>query len=227
MAIKKNDFIEIEFTGKIKDSGEIFDTNIKEDAKKANFELKEENLKPIVIVIGQGMLVKGLDEKLEGKEIGNHIIELNSDEAFGKRNPSLVRMLPLKLFIEQKIYPQKGMQLTLDGMLVRIISVTGGRVLADFNNPLAGKSVVYEVKILRKIEIQEEKINSLQDFFFKKRFPFSINEKDKKIIFRLKKEEQSFSPLAKIYEKPFKEALDFEIETELEKTEEKKEEEKK
>jgi FKBP-type peptidyl-prolyl cis-trans isomerase 2 len=214
--IKKNDFIEIEFTGKIKDSNEIFDTNIKEDAKKANFDLKEESLKPFVLAIGQGMLVKGLDEKLEGKEIGEYVIELNQEEAFGKRNPSLVRMLPLRIFIEQKIYPQKGMQLALDGMLTKIVSVTGGRVLADFNNPLAGKAVIYEIKILRKIEKQEEKINALQDFFFKKIFPFSVNEKDKKIIFSLRKEEQSFAPLAKFYEKSFKESLGLEVEMKIE-----------
>jgi FKBP-type peptidyl-prolyl cis-trans isomerase 2 len=213
--IKKNDFIEIEFTGKIKDSGEVFDTNIKEDAKKANFDLKEEQIKPIVIAIGQNMLVKGLDEKLEGKEIGNYTIELNPDEAFGKRNPSLIRMLPLKAFMEQKIYPQKGMQLALDGMLVKIVSVTGGRVLVDFNNPLSGKVVIYEVKILKKVAKEDDKINSLQDFFFKKRFPFTI--KDKKITFSLKKEEQAFTPLAKFYEKPFKDTLGLEIETEMEK----------
>jgi len=35
MAIKKNDFIEVEFTGNITGTDEIFDTNIEKDAKKA------------------------------------------------------------------------------------------------------------------------------------------------------------------------------------------------
>jgi FKBP-type peptidyl-prolyl cis-trans isomerase 2 len=48
MTIKEKDFVEIEFTGKIKDSQEIFDSNIQEDIKKAKLDIKE--IKTIYLV---------------------------------------------------------------------------------------------------------------------------------------------------------------------------------
>ena len=64
MTIKKNDFVEIEFTGKITGTDEIFDTNIKADAEKAGLDIK--TVKPFALSVGNQMLPKGLDEDLEG-----------------------------------------------------------------------------------------------------------------------------------------------------------------
>ncbi len=63
--IKKNDFIEIEFTGKAND--EIFDTTNPEEAKSIGLQA---NVKPTIACVGKEMILKGLDEQLEGKEIG-------------------------------------------------------------------------------------------------------------------------------------------------------------
>jgi len=225
--IKKNDFIEIEFTAKIKESGEIFDTNVKESAKKASFQINEEGLKPFILSVGNSMIIKGLDLALEGKKIGEKDkFEFSPEDAFGKRNPQLIKMIPLRIFTEQKIMPEKGMQLTLDGMLVRIVAVTGGRVLADFNNPLAGKTVIYEVFIKRIVTDLKEKINALQEFFFKKIFDSEISESKKEVMFKIPKENFQLEPLIKFYEKPFKEILGFEIKTELIKEKDKKEDKK-
>lgn len=211
----KNDFVEIEFVGRVKDTKEVFDTNskIEIEKNKLNFEAK-----PYIICIGKGMAIMGLDKVLDGKEVGkDYESEFNPEEAFGKRNPAMVRMIPLKVFIEQKIMPQKGMQLALDGTVVKVISISGGRVLVDFNNPLAGKAVSYSYKILRKLEDQGEKVNALQDFFFRKRFEFVI--KDKEVVFKVE------APLMKFIEmmsKPFEDILGLKIKAEaVEKKEEK------
>lgn len=216
VTVKKKDFIEIEFTGKIKDSGEIFDTNIKADAKKANLDLKVEKLKPFAMSVGNKMLPVGFDKDLEGKEIGkNYSVEVSQDEAFGKRNPQLIRMVPLKVFHEQKIQPQRGMQLNLGGQLARILSASGGRVLVDFNNPLAGKAVTYQYKILKKITNQDEKINAIQEFLFKKQFSFTTKEKT--ITFKLKKEEQQFEKFIEMMAPQFKEIFDMTVKAEISK----------
>ncbi|MBC8435219.1 peptidylprolyl isomerase [archaeon] len=181
MEVKKNDFIEIEFTARVK-GGEIFDTNIKADAEKAGFEVK--NMSPYILAVGKEMVLKSFDSDLEGKEIGkNYSIELQPDQAFGKRNPEFVKMIPMNAFKEQNIIPQRGMQFNIDGQVVRIASVSGGRVLVDFNNPLAGKVVNYNYKILRKVEDQKEQIDAVQDFIFRRKFEYTI--KDKEIIFKV------------------------------------------
>ncbi|MFA4960817.1 MAG: peptidylprolyl isomerase [Candidatus Pacearchaeota archaeon] len=208
MAIKKGDFIEIEFTGKTED-GQIFDTNIRVDAEKAGLDAK--NLKPFVLSVGQKMLPSGFDDDLDGKEEGkSYSLRLSPEKSFGKRNSQFVRMIPTKLFYEQKINPQRGMQLALDGQLVKVLSSSGGRTLVDFNNPLAGKNVVYEYKINRKIEDEKEKIDAVQDFLFRKKFDFE--KRDGKIIFKIEKQ---FEPFVKLFGPKFEEILGMKIEGEV------------
>ena len=217
--LKKNDFTEIEFTGKIKDTGTIFDTNIKKEAEKINLKIEP---KPLIVCISQGMLVKGFDKALEGKELNKkYLVELNPEESFGARNKELIKTVPLNIFREKNINPSAGMMLTLDNMLARIVTVSGGRVIVDFNNPLSGKDVIYEFTIKRKIENEDEKINSLQDFFFRKRFSFSLD--GKKIIF-----EKEAEPFLKILGEKFSEILkkEIEIKKEVTKVEENKEKDK-
>jgi len=214
--ITKNDFIEIEFTGKISNTDEVFDTNIKADAEKAKLDIKE--IKPFILSVGHKMLPAGFDADIEGKELNKkYILNLKPENAFGKRNPQLVRMIPTKHFHEQKIEPQRGMQLNLDGQLVKILSSDRGRTLVDFNNPLAGKPVTYTYKINKIITEQKEKINALQDFLFRKQFEFET--KDKTITFKIEKQ---FEPFIKMMAPKFEEILGLKIESNI--IEEKKKE---
>ena len=158
--ISKKDFIELEFTGKIKDTGQIFDTTINEDAKKAGID--EKKCKPLKVCVGEGMVLKGFDEALEGKEEGKQYhIDLNPDKAFGKRNPKLVKIIPKNVFEHE---PGQGMLFSFDGALGKVISSSSGRVTVDFNNPLAGKEISYSFKILRKINDKQEKLAVLAYF---------------------------------------------------------------
>ena len=231
MKLQKKDFIEIEFTGKIKD-GEVFDSNIKEDLEKLNPELKA---KPFAFCLGQDMFLKSVDEFLIGKDIGEYEIELTPEKAFGKRDAKLVQMMPMKVFKEQKTMPVAGMVFNFDNKMGKILSASGGRVLVDFNNPLAGKEVVYKIKILRKIEKLDEKIKALNEFLFKKDFEFEIKDTlkgtSKKLILKVEKQMIKFIEL---FKDKFKEILDLDLEVkeleekkqEVKKVEEKKKEDK-
>lgn len=199
--IKKNDFIEIQFVGKA--NGEIFDTNIKEEAKKADLNIK---IEPLIVVVGQKMLVEGFDKSLEGKEIGKkYKIKLKKGEDFGERKRELIRTIPISVFREKKVEPQRGMSFLLDNVLVKIIAVSGGRVIADFNNPLASKEIEYEFTIKRKISEEKEKIKALNNFFFKQDLDFEVNDK---IIFKVDK---GLKPLIEAFKDKFKEILGKEI----------------
>ncbi|GAI20678.1 unnamed protein product, partial [marine sediment metagenome] len=94
MVLNKKDFIEIEFTGKIKD-GEIFDSNIKKDLEKTNLNVKP---KPLIFCLGEGMFLKGIDDFLIGKDIKEYKIELLPEKAFGNRDSKLVQMIPMRIF---------------------------------------------------------------------------------------------------------------------------------
>jgi len=208
MQTDKNSFIELEFSGRVK-NGEIFDSTKKEDAKVLG--VKDDSLKPLILAIGHGMVVPGLDKELVGREIGKEYnVEIKASEAFGKRDPSLVQMVSMNNFAEQKVMPQRGMQFSFDGRLARVLSVSGGRVLVDFNNLLAGKDIVYNYKILKKVEDKKEQFDALQEFFFRKKFDSEIKEKEIKI-----KIEKGFTPLFELMKKRFEEMLGLTIAFEI------------
>ena len=52
-------------------------------------------------------------------------------------------------------------------MIARIITVSGARVVTDFNNPMAGKDLKYEFKIVKKIEDEKTQIKVVLEYLFK------------------------------------------------------------
>ena len=158
MKTKKHDFVELDFTGKA--NGVIFDTTNKEESKKMGI---EKEVKPLIVSVGAEMVLKGFDKALEDKEIDkDYSVMLKPEDAFGKRNASLIKTLPLGSFSEM---PRIGMFVNVNNMIARVISINSGRVLLDFNNPLAGKDLVYEFKINRFVTDIKEKIKSLADYY--------------------------------------------------------------
>ena len=211
MKLQKKDFIEIEFTGKTNE-GKVFDSNTKEglDELHVSQEHKDDHThetKPLIYCLGEDMFLKGVDNYLIGKEIGKYEIELKPEEAFGKRDSKLIQMIPMKVFIQHKMNPVQGATLDFDGKRGRILSVSGGRVLVDFNNPLAGKEVIYTIKVKRKIEDTNEKIKAFNSFLFKKDFKFEI--KGKKIIYE---SEGDFKKFLEMFKDKFKEIFGLELE---------------
>jgi FKBP-type peptidyl-prolyl cis-trans isomerase 2 len=215
MTFKQKDFIEVEFTGKVKD-GEIFDSNIKKDLEDANLDFKP---KPFIFCLGEGMFLKGVEDFLIGKEIGEYNVELSPEKAFGKREPKLIQVMPMKIFREQKLNPIQGTMFNFDGRLAKILSVSGGRVIADFNNPIAGKDVVYKIKVLRKVEDIKEKTKALIEFLFKRDLDFEV--KEKKIIIKVEKELVKF---VELFKDKFKDILGLDLE--VKEVQKKKEEDK-
>jgi len=212
MDLKKKDFIEIEFTGKIKE-GEIFDSNIKEDIEAAKLNKEP---KPFIFCLGEAMFIKGAEDFLIGKELGKYTIELSPEKAFGNRESKLVQMIPMKVFNQHKINPVPGTLFNFDNRMAKILTVSGGRVMVDFNNPLAGKDIVYDINILRKIEDINEKIKAFNEFLFRKDFKFKIE--DKKLIIEV---EKSMVKFVEMFKDKFKEIFDLELE--VKEVEEKKE----
>jgi len=205
MPFEKNDFIEVEFTGRIKE-GEIFDSNVLEELKKLN---PKAEAKPFILSLGNGMFLEGIENFLIGKEIGKYEIELKPENAFGFRNPNLIQKMPIKVFFEHKINPVPGAVFSFDNKIGKVLAVSGGRVMMDFNNPLAGKDVVYNINVLRKIENLDEKIKSLVEFLFKSNFSYKIE--NKKIILEVDK---GFKAFAELFKDKFKELLDLDLEVE-------------
>lgn len=214
---KKGDFVEIEFTGY--QDGKVFDSNIKEDLKQLNPNA-EANEKTI-IVIGQGMVVKGLDKDFEDKEIGKQYeVHIPYKEGFGERKRELVKTIPLNAFTKQKINPFPGQTLVMDNMLARVITISGARVITDFNNPLAGKNLDYKFKIKRKVIDEKERAEALFKFFLHLKKP-NLEIEDNKVMIKGPKPLENF---VNNFKSKFKEIMGKDLEFKEEEEKEEKEE---
>ncbi len=215
--LAKNDFIEIDFIGSLKNGG-VFDTNLPEELKKLNPNYNKDQAKPFIFALGQDMFLKGIDEFLIGKNLGDYTIELTPEQAFGKRNPRLIQLMPISVFQKQNLNPQPGVAFNFDGKMGKVLTSSGGRITVDFNNPLAGKDVVYKIKVKRKIENLEDKAKALMDFLFRMQLPFEIKEKT--ISIKAKKEIRNF---VEMFKDKFKEILGLDLKVEEPKEEKPKE----
>ncbi len=163
--IKKNEFIELDFIGTIVETGTIFDTTKEIVAKKAKIARENHVYRPIIVCVGQENVVKGLDLFLEGKEIGkSYTVSVSAENAFGKKKANLLKLVPTKNFLEAKIRPTVGLDVTIDGQYGTIKTVAAGRTIVDFNHPLSGKELSYEITILKKITDTKEKLESFLSF---------------------------------------------------------------
>src|SRR3989344_6672949 len=148
MKTKLGDFIEIDYIGKIKEENIIFDLTDENTAKQNNLYHEGHVYKPIVICLGKKDLVKGLDNFLIDKEQNKEYeVEIQPEDAFGKKNQELIKLLPTSVFTKQNIQPYPGLHVNLNNLTAIIKTVSGGRTLVDFNHPLAGKTLTYKIKI--------------------------------------------------------------------------------
>ena len=184
--VSKKDFIEIEYTGRIKENNAVFDTTDKQVAKENALEAHAE-FGPVIVCVGENQVLKGVDNSLEGREVGaEYILDVKPENAFGAKNAKLIQMIPANKFLQQKIQPMPGMQLNIDGILGTIKTVGGGRTLVDFNHPLAGKELSYKVKINRKIDDKKEQlVGYLKLVLATKDLEAEINDNKAKITLKI------------------------------------------
>jgi peptidylprolyl isomerase len=162
MALQKGDFILINYTAKVKETNEIFDTTVEETAKKERLQKEGEIYEPKLIAIGEGWMLKALDDSFSTMETGKSaVVEIPPDKAFGARDPEKTKLVPLRKLAEKGINPALGNRIEYGGKNATVRSIGAGRVLLDFNPPLAGKTLVYDVTVGKKLETNEEKIGAL------------------------------------------------------------------
>ncbi len=165
IVVEKGDFVRINYVGRL-ESGEIFDLTMEDVAKKENIYNPKFRYKPVPIIVGAEFTIRGLDNAVLGMNVGEKKpVEIEPKDAFGERDPKNIRVVPNELFKKQNMEPRQGMVVDFSGIKGRIQSVSAGRVMVDFNNPLAGKKLKYELEVAEKIEKPEEQAASILEFF--------------------------------------------------------------
>lgn len=164
--MEEGNVVSIDYTGRVKESDELFDTTILEVAEEENAVNDRAKYEPIKIIVGADMVVEGLDKELKKMDVGEKKeVEISPEKAFGERRGELIKTFSESKFKNQDMNPYPGMRVTVDQQVGRVLSVNSGRVRVDMNHPLAGRTLKYDIEIKEKIEGKEDKLKAVAGYY--------------------------------------------------------------
>jgi peptidylprolyl isomerase len=161
-AVNKGDFIMLEMTGRADETGDIIETTDEELAREEGVHDEGRTYGPRLVIVGDGYVLRGLDQRLPGVPFDEETdIEIPAAEAFGERDPANVQMIPYRILRSKGVNPVIGAELEIDGRQAIVRSVGAGRVQVDYNHPLAGRKIVYRLKVTENVTDEKKKMEAL------------------------------------------------------------------
>jgi|Deesub1362B_J571_1020462.scaffolds.fasta_scaffold00004_69 FKBP-type peptidyl-prolyl cis-trans isomerase 2 len=162
--VSKGDIIYMDYVGYISESNEVFDTTIEEVAKESGIYNANARYQPIVVAVGAKWVIEGVDESLIGKKEGEEYeVDVPPEKGYGNRDPNKIKIMTEKRLrdagVKGDITPGAIIEVNGAPAVVRVVS--GGRVLVDFNPPLAGKHLKYKIIIKKICKTVKEKIEAI------------------------------------------------------------------
>lgn len=135
--MKNGSLVSIEFSIKLTDGTQVADNHGEE---------------PLVYEVGAGQLPTALELRLSKLALGDKVqVTLNPEEAYGPVDEDAFRLVPTDMIPEDA--REEGTPLTVENedgseQTVHVYETTDEGVVLDFNHPLAGETVTFDVKIL-------------------------------------------------------------------------------
>ncbi|MDC8437576.1 MAG: peptidylprolyl isomerase [Candidatus Nitrosotenuis sp.] len=162
MTFTKGTLILIDYTAKVKDTNEVFETTITEDAKKHSIFEANVKYQPKLVSVGESWVIKGLDDALANAKTGDKLtVDVTPDKGFGDRDPGKVKMIPLRKLGEDAEKVSVGDVIEVDQKTGVVRFIGSGRVQVDFNHRFAGKTIVYDVNVLKSLDSNEDKVTAI------------------------------------------------------------------
>ncbi|WP_397300872.1 peptidylprolyl isomerase [Nonlabens ulvanivorans] len=137
--VKANDTVKVHYTGKLKATGQVFDTS--------------SDREPLEAQLGQGMLIPGFENGLINMKVNEKkTIEIPKEEAYGEVMEELFHKVD-RTQLPQEVQPEVGMGLISqnpDGTerQLRVAEVQEDHIVVDANHPLAGQDLVFELELV-------------------------------------------------------------------------------
>lgn len=144
----KGDTVQVDYIGKL-ENGTVFDTSIAAEAKKANLPLRE-RYDLLEFTIGAGQMIKGFDSAVVGMKVGDEkTVTLQPSEAYGEWSAERVISIPVAN-IQGGEQLRAGMEIQAqNGAVGKVTEVTNGTAKIDFNHELAGKNLVFTIRMAK------------------------------------------------------------------------------
>lgn len=137
MPVQRGDRVKLHFTGRLKEGGIIATTREKD---------------PVEVKVGEGELLPGVDEALIGMQEGEEKeVVLPPEKSFGERREDLVIKRERRAFQREKLkVGQRVFVRTEEGksLPAEVMRIGKEKVTLDLNHPLAGKKVVFKIKVV-------------------------------------------------------------------------------
>lgn len=167
--VTRDSMVLLDYTLIDRTANKVLETTSESVAKEAGAYSESATYGPRLVAIGAGDLPAGLEEALLGAKDGEEReVALSPERAFGNRKPERVRVISARELSTKGIVPRVGMEIEVRNERGVIVSVGSGRVIVDFNHPLAGKEVVYKVRVVKMLRTTEERVQGLVDKHLKK-----------------------------------------------------------
>ncbi len=161
--LQDGDFVEIDYTARTVESGDLVDTTDPDVAEEEGVETDQE-FAPRTIVLGEGHIFESVEDDIIGSEVGDSgSVTVPATEAFGEYDDEQVRTISKDKIPEDDRYP--GAQVQIDQQQGFVETIIGGRARVDFNHPLAGEDIEYEYEILSEVQDRQEQAEGLLNMF--------------------------------------------------------------
>ncbi|MBI5377662.1 MAG: peptidylprolyl isomerase [Thaumarchaeota archaeon] len=168
MTFQKGTLLLVDYTAKVKDTNEVFETTKEDDAKSNSIHDTNMKYQPRLVSVGESWILKGLDDALLNTNAGDKLtVEVPPEKGFGTRDTSKVRMIPLRKLGDDAEKISVGDAIEVDERTGIVRFIGSGRVQVDFNHRFAGKTILYDVNVLKSLNTDDEKILGL----LKRRLP--------------------------------------------------------
>ena len=109
---------------------------------------------PLVFVYGSRNIIPGLEAALNGMHVGEEkLVSVDPKDAYGEPDPKALKEFP-KSTLPKNVEPKVGMVLQAkapdgESFPAAIKEIKGDTIVLDFNHPLAGKTLKFQVKVLK------------------------------------------------------------------------------
>ncbi len=164
--MQNGDFVKISYIGRVKETNEIFDLTDEAVAKKEKIHDAKANYGPITLILGEKMILPAAEDEMRKMAAGEtKTFELAPEKAFGPRDPRLIKVFNESEFRKNDMAPVPGLNVNVNGLRGKVLSSSAGRVRVDFNHPLSGKTLVYEMTFVGAVDKNEDKIKSIMQYY--------------------------------------------------------------
>jgi len=155
--VGKGSLLYVDYIIKTKRDGKVFDCTMEDVARKEGIYKEDDRYEPMLVGIGWNWLLAAVEEELIGMKVGeSKTIDVPPEKGSGPRDPSKIKLFAKTKLAKHGVRPIKGEEVKIGHERGVISQVLGRRVRVDFNSPLAGKTLVFDVTAKELITVPDQ-----------------------------------------------------------------------